>query len=380
MRVGRGGEFEVLGTGGDSFLGGEDVDRLLLDWLVGSFRDETGIDLYQDRQALQRLKDAAETAKRELSVAERVEISLPFIAMEKSQPRNLQRVLTRADFDRMARPLVDRTLAHCREALAAARIDPSQIDDVLMVGGSSRIPLVLREVERFLGKRPCQGVNPDEAIAIGAALHGESLASPAAKVRLRDVTSQGLGFRLPDNRWQVMIERNTSVPAEATYHVTTSRPGQTMIRFMVLQGVAEAADDNELLGEFRISGFRPSNAVGEVDIEVTFALDDQGMVRIRARDVETGHEQTLEIAGAGGLSDAELQGLRTEALVEEVARLCDELELGVGEHPSGQSAIASAREAIRRCRDATPDAVAEAAEGLAWRRSMLRGLLAALRR
>jgi molecular chaperone DnaK len=324
VRVGGDGSFEVLGTGGDSFLGGEDLDRLVIDWLADGFQREHGVDLYGDRQALQRLKDAAETAKRELSTMDRAEISLPFITTVGKQPLNLQRELTSAEFDRMARPLVARTLTLCREALAAAKLDVRQVDDLVMVGGSSRLPLVLDEVERWLGKKPSRGINPDEAIALGAARHADSLARGGG-VELRDVTSQALGFRIPDNQWHVMIEQNTRVPIERRTTVSTTRPGQSTIRLMVLQGVAPTADDNELLGEFRFRGFTPAHGAKAVEVEVTFALDEQGLVRVRARDVATGHEQSLEIVGAGGLGDAVLPGMQLEALINEIDRLCSDL-------------------------------------------------------
>ncbi len=312
VRVEGDGLFEVLATGGDTFLGGEDFDTAIMDWLAGSFQRETGIDLFQDKLALQRLKDAAEKIKHELSAQDQAEVSLPFIATSGSEALHLTRTMTRDQFEELALPLVERTILLCHHTIEAAGIRLDEVDDVLMVGGSSRIPIVHEKVEEFLQKRPCQGVHPDEAVALGAAFHAHALVNDDARIRLEDVTPHALGFEMPNNGFHVMVPKNTRVPVEKTLTVTTTADFQDHLRFRVWQGESVLADKNELLGEFVFSGLRRAKA-REVDVVVTFSLDRDGQVHITAQDAETNLRQSLVITSSSGLTKAEVAQMTEHA-------------------------------------------------------------------
>jgi len=313
VRVQPNGDFEVLGTGGDTFLGGEDFDRCIMDWLVLGFKKEHKLDLAEDRVALQRLKDAAEKAKCALSAEEQAEIELPFIATPQgADPLHLKRTLPRKTFEVLSRSLVQRSLQECASALKSAGLTKDQIDDVLMVGGSSRIPAVHNEVTKYFGKKPCQGVHPDEAVAVGAAIHAASLVGQTEAVRLFDVTPHGLGIKMTGNRFKAIIPQNTRVPTESTLKVTTSRDDQTQVRVVVMQGNSEEADKNALLGEFMLAGLRPAPAF-EVSVDVHFALDEDGIVHVTARDHDSGAEQSIQVAASSGLTTEEIEEMSGEA-------------------------------------------------------------------
>lgn len=312
VRIGHEGTFEVLGTGGDTLLGGEDVDNAVCDWLVKLFWKQEGIDLQTDLVAMQRLKDAAETAKCALSGAEATSIELMNIAARGPQKLHLCCTLPRAELDKMCRPLVDRTIALTREALAESKVGISQIDDLLLVGGSSRIPMVHQSVTQMLGRKPSQRVHPDEAVAVGAAIHGHSLTGEQKRIRLLDVTPYTLGLRLRGNRREALIPKNTRIPVKRTRNVRTTRDDQTHVDIVVLQGESEQADQNVLLGQFTLANLRAAPA-GTVSIDVTFAVDESGVVQVTANDVETGRAQSVRVAPSGGLTAQEVTAMAEAA-------------------------------------------------------------------
>ncbi len=295
------GVFEVLATGGDTLLGGEDFDARIATWLMTAAKEELGMDLSSDRMALQRLKFAAETAKCTLSAEDRIEISLPFIATRPNgDGLHLMKVLTRADFEALTADLVARTIEVCTEVLAAAKVPKEKIDDILLVGGSSRLPAIQAAVTACFGKPPSQRVNPDEAVAVGAALHATSLAAEVQDVQLLDVTPQTLGILTEGAKPYPIIPRNTRVPTTQTMRFST-RKGQANVDFVVMQGDAKKAVDNEVLGKFRMSGFK-----GTAKIDVTFAIDTDGIVKVTARDHASGHEQSIRVTASSGLSDDDI--------------------------------------------------------------------------
>jgi molecular chaperone DnaK len=296
------GGFEVLSTGGDTSLGGEDFDARIIAWLIDAAKKEYGVDLSGDNMALQRLKFASETAKVALASAEQTEISLPFIhTRQNGDGVHLTKVLTRAEFEVLTADLVARTVEVCSDVLKSSGKKKSEIDDVLLVGGSSRMPHVQSAVTKLFGKVASQRVNPDEAVAIGAALHADSLMASPAKLHLIDVTPQTLGILTEGAKPYPVIARNTQVPTKQTMTFST-RPGQKNVDFVVMQGDAKKAKDNELLGKFRMSGF----GAKAVEIDVTFAIDTDGIVQVTAHEKSTGQEQTIRVTASSGLSDDEL--------------------------------------------------------------------------
>ncbi len=305
------GIFEVKSTAGDTFLGGEDFDQRIIDWLVTEFREETGIDLRSDRMALQRLKEAAERAKCELSVSEESSINLPFISADESGPKHLVRQLDRKHFEALVGDLVARTEGPCRDALASAGLDPGDIDEVLLVGGQTRTPLVIRTVEKIFGKSPNREINPDEVVAIGAAIQGGIIRGDIKDLILLDVTPLSLGIETHGGLVVKLIERNSTIPTKNTQIFTTVVDNQDTVEIHVVQGERELANENRSLGRFELVGIPPAPR-GVPQIEVTFAIDSNGIVSVSARDLATNRSQTLQINPAGGLSKDEIARLIEE--------------------------------------------------------------------
>ena len=306
------GVVEVKSTNGDTHLGGDNIDQRIIDWLVDEFKKDQGIDLSQDKMALQRLKEAAEKAKIELSSMMETEINLPFITADASGPKHLNVKLTRAKFEAMIEDLIERTMEPCKKALEDAGLKPSDIDEVVLVGGSTRIPLVQKKVTEFFGKEPHKGVNPDEVVAIGAAIQGGVLAGDVKDVLLLDVTPLSLGVETQGGVMTVMIPRNTTIPTRKTEVFTTAADNQTSVEIHVLQGERPLAKDNKSLGKFHLMGIPPAPR-GVPQIEVTFDIDANGILNVSARDRATGKEQKITITGSSGLSKEEIDKMVKEA-------------------------------------------------------------------
>jgi molecular chaperone DnaK len=322
------GTFQVKATAGDTFLGGDDFDNRIIEWLVQEFLRETGIDLRQDRVAMQRLKEAAEKAKIELSSLQQTEINLPFIAADASGPKHLIRTLTRAKLEQMVHDLVERTLGPCRQALADAGLRPEQIDEVILVGGMTRMPLVIDTVRKFFGKEPHRGVNPDEVVAIGAAIQAGVLKGEVREVLLLDVTPLSLGIETLGGLMTVIIPRNTTIPTSKSQIFTTAADNQTSVEIHVLQGERPLARDNKSLGRFILDGIIPAPR-GVPQIEVTFDIDANGILHVSARDKATGREQKMIIQPSTGLTKEEIERMKREAelYAEEDRRRREEIEL-----------------------------------------------------
>ncbi|HET9208777.1 MAG TPA: molecular chaperone DnaK [Thermoanaerobaculia bacterium] len=306
------GIFEVRSTSGDTYLGGEDFDQRIMDWLMAGFEEETGIDLREDRMALQRLKEAAERAKCELSATEETAINLPFISADRTGPRHLARNLTRPQFEDLVRDLVERTEGPCRDALAGAGLRADQIDEVLLVGGQTRTPMVAQAVERIFGRRPNREINPDEVVAMGAAIQGGILRGDIKDLVLLDITPLSLGVETQGGLFTKLIERNSTIPTKNTQIFTTVVDNQSTVQVHVLQGERQLAMENKSLGRFELVGIPPAPR-GVPQIEVTFAIDSNGIVNVSARDMATNLTQSIQINPAGGLSEAEVQRLIDEA-------------------------------------------------------------------
>ena len=306
------GVFEVLSTSGDTHLGGDDFDKVIVDHLADSFKSNEGIDLRQDKQALQRLTEAAEKAKIELSSATQSEINLPFITATPEGPKHLDLTLTRAKFEELASTLIDRCRIPVEQALKDAKLSSSELDEIVMVGGSTRIPAVLELVKRATGKDPNQTVNPDEVVAIGAAIQGGVLAGEVKDILLLDVTPLSLGVETLGGVMTKMITRNTTVPTKKSATYSTAVDGQTHVEIHVLQGEREIASDNKSLGTFRLEGI-PSAPRGVPQIEVTFDIDANGILSVTAKDKGSGKEQSISITGASTLSDNEVEKMVKDA-------------------------------------------------------------------
>ena len=307
------GTFEVLATAGDNVLGGDDYDKMVMDWLVDEFKKETGVDLSNDKMALQRLKDAAEKAKKDLSGVTSVEISLPFISMSPtSGPLHLNRTLSRAKFEDLTRPLTERCLGPVRRALKDAKLTPKDLDEVLLVGGSTRMPAVQELVKRELGKEPNKSVNPDEVVAMGAAIQGGVLTGDVKDVLLLDVTPLSLGIETLGGVSTVMIPRNTTIPCSKSQVFSTAADNQPAVDIHVLQGERPMAADNKTLGRFQLADI-PAAPRGVPQIEVKFDIDANGIVNVSAKNLGTGKEQKITIQSGSGLSDAEIERMVKEA-------------------------------------------------------------------
>jgi molecular chaperone DnaK len=301
------GVFEVVATGGDTYLGGEDFDNRIIEWLVMAFAKEHGVDLRKDRMALQRLKDAAERAKIELSTLQETAINLPFLytPVGGTSALHLQASLSRAKLEELTRDLAERTVQIAEQVLGEAKVTASELKEIILVGGMTRMPMVQSMVQRHF-KEPSKGVHPEEVVALGAAIQADALLRPDSQVLLLDVTPQSLGVAIAGGYTRRLIAKNTTVPTSVTETFHTSRDGQTTVKIMVLQGESDIAHQNELLGEFILSGLRLATR-GEVEIDVTFDINAEGIVSVSARDRETGLQQSIIVTASGGLTDVELK-------------------------------------------------------------------------
>ncbi|MGC4070073.1 MAG: molecular chaperone DnaK [Polyangiaceae bacterium] len=374
LEIGSHGVFKVIATTGDTFLGGEDFDLRIIDWLVERFMEEHGVDLRQDRMALQRLRDAAEKAKCELSSVNETEINLPFIiSTGRNEALHLQRTLSRSILETLTADLVDRTVQITKQAFAEARLTVRDIDETILVGGMTRMPAVQRAVAQLIGKEPNRGVHPDEVVALGAAIQGAALVEDRHDMILLDVTPHALGIMTVGAHFEELIPQNTTVPTSRTKIFTTSRDNQTAVKILVLQGENQKADDNELLGEFVLTGLRRA-LKGQVEIEVTFAINTDGIVSVSAKDLETGQAQSIQVTATSGLTPEEVksmmnnaadymverradeafEGLKQniETLVAQVETMIPDVERVVGGSDFGRDALAKAKAVVFKARDA----------------------------
>jgi molecular chaperone DnaK len=306
------GIVEVKATNGDTHLGGDDLDQRVIDWIVAEFRKSDGVDLSKDRMALQRLKEAAEKAKIELSTVMETDINLPFITADQSGPKHLQLKLTRAKFEQLVDDLLQRSMAPLKQALADAGLTPSDIDEVVLVGGSTRVPKIQQLVKDFFGKEPHKGVNPDEVVAIGAAIQGGVLKGEVKDVVLLDVTPLSLGIETLGGVMTTLIPRNTTIPTRKSEIFSTAADNQTSVEVHVLQGERQMARDNRTLGRFHLVGLPPAPR-GMPQVEVSFDIDANGIVTVAAKDVATGKEQNITIAGSSGLNKTDVERMVKDA-------------------------------------------------------------------
>ena len=402
LEIGSSGVFKVIATAGDTFLGGEDVDARIIDWLVQGFKEEHGIDLRQDRMALQRLKDAAEKAKCELSSVKETEVNLPFIISSgRNEALHLQRGIDRKTLEDLSADLIERTIDICRQTLTDARLEKADIEEAILVGGMTRMPRIQQAVQDFFEREPSKGVHPDEAVALGAGIQGSALVDDKHDMVLLDVTPHALGIMTQGGYFEELIPQNTTVPTHRTKIFTTSRENQTAVKIVVMQGESDRAEENELLGEFILTGLRRA-AKGSVEIEVTFEINADGIVSVHAKDPETAKEQSIEVTASSGLtrdeiknmidgakdymverrSTEELEAAKQEAerLIGEIERLFPQVEQIVAASDFGRDAIAKARAILAKARQAIAKrdvpAIKSEIDGLSRTHRMFKGVVA----
>ena len=371
------GVFEVLSTAGDTFLGGEDFDQRVIEWLEFGFAKEHKLDLRRDPMTQQRLKEAAEKARHELSQVKETEIHLPFlITNDQGQTLHLQRMLTREKLEVLTGDLIDRTVHICKATLEEAYLSPQDIDEVLLVGGMTRMPKIREAITDFFGRHPAKGIHPDEVVGLGAAVQSAALMTERTDILLLDVTPHSLGIMIAGGYYQILIEQNTTVPCSRGHIFTTVKDFQTEVKILVLQGESPRAEENELLGEFKLDGLRPAPR-GEVQVEVQFAISADGIVSVSARDLETNKEQSIVVTVTSRLSEEEMQRMIEENIdfalesktAEEFERQCEIAEMDlrhvqdlfpqvediVQGSAFGQDALQKAEEIIIRARSAIED-------------------------
>ncbi len=396
------GVFEVISTAGDTFLGGEDFDQLIIEWLCKDFETRHGVDLRKDKMAHQRLKDVAEKAKCELSSVTETEINLPFIiSTGKADALHLQARLTRAELEDLTRDLVDRCIEVTRKTLDDAGLTVKEIDEVILVGGQTRMPRLQAAVKEMFGRDPCKGVHPDEVVAMGAAIQGAALVTAASDMLLLDVTPHSLGIMIVGGYFHKLIEQNTTVPTSATHVFTTVKDNQTSVKILVLQGESERAEENELLGEFILTGLRRAPR-GEVEIEVKFEISADGIVSVSAKDLETGAQQSITVTATSGLTEDELRRMvdankdylvearqseeterrkqAVERALEDIEKLLPEVERTIAGSEFGQDAVRKARAVIDRAKGAISandqSAIAEVSDSVTRTLNMFKGVVA----
>ncbi len=402
LEIGAHGVFKVIATAGDTFLGGEDVDARIIDWLVEGFKTEHQIDLRQDRMALQRLKDAAEKAKCELSSVKETEVNLPFIISNgRNEALHLQRTLTRDQLDELSEDLIERTIDICRQTLVDAKLEKDEVEEVVLVGGMTRMPRIQTAVAAFFERDPCKGVHPDEVVALGAAIQGAALVDDQQEMILLDVTPHALGIMTFGSYFEELIPQNTTVPTHRQKIFTTSRDNQTAVKILVMQGENEQADQNELLGEFILTGLKRAPK-GQVEIEVTFEINADGIVSVRAKDLETSLEQSIQVTATSGLTPDEIKSMienakdhmverrgseefeaarqEAEKLMAEIERLFPQVEQIVASSDFGRDAIEKTKTIVDKTRDAIRKqdvaAVREQIDGLTRTLRMFKGVVA----
>ena len=402
LEIGAHGVFKVIATAGDTFLGGEDVDARIIDWLVSGFKEEHGIDLRQDRMALQRLKDAAEKAKCELSSVRETEVNLPFIISSgRNEALHLQRTLTRQTLEELSDDLIERTVDICKQTLEDAKLGKDEVEEVVLVGGMTRMPKIQQSVQNFFEKEPNKGVHPDEVVALGAAIQGAALVDDKQEMVLLDVTPHALGIMTFGSYFEELIPQNTTVPTHRTKIFTTSRDNQTAVKILVMQGESQRAEENELLGEFILTGLRRAPK-GQIEIEVTFEINADGIVSVRAKDLETGLEQSIQVTATSGLTKDEIKSMmenakddlvdrrtseefeaakqEAEKLIAEIEKLFPQVQQIVASSDFGRDAIEKAKAIVDKARAAIEKrdaaAVKEQIEGLTRTHRMFKGVVA----